>query len=148
MSAEAILDALAVKVDAITGIKRAYGSGAGSSAVATLPPDIADGPVALVMYDGFTLEIRGSYERVAHRFVVRIYVNGSDVGYAYKTLMPFPSLFITAFRTDVDMGGTCQEAAITGGDAPVPEEVNGKPMLVLPIRVTAWEATGVGAYTA
>ena len=141
MSAEAILDAVAVKAATVTGIRKAYGSGAGSSAVATLPSDVADGPVALVLYDGSEMEIPGGYERIAHRFVVRVYVNGADTGYAYKTLLPFVSRFVAAWRTDSDLGATCQFSQLMGADQLDAEEVNGKPYLVLPVRVTAWEVT-------
>lgn len=140
MSAELILDAIASKVATVSGIKRAYGSAAGDPAVPTMVEDVADAPAAFVFYDGFTVDGHADWERVTHRFVVRIYVSSADVGAAYKALVPFADRMIVAFRSDADLGGTCQRALILGADRPEPEEVNGKPFLVLPVRVEAMEA--------
>lgn len=144
MSAQAILDAAATKVGGITGIKRAYGTGAADASVATMVSDIADTPVALVLYDGFVLEMP---ERLTHNLTVNVYVRNDDAGAAYKALIPFVDLFVLAWRSDTDLGGTCQHSWITGGGRPNPVEVNGKPYLVLPVRLSALEYRPV-TYTA
>lgn len=148
MSTEAILDALAVRAGAVTGIKRAYGSGAADSSVAVLPDAIVDGPVAVVTWEGSTLITQASIEDLEHRFLIRVYINDQGSGQAFKVLLPFVSRFVVALRSDRDLAGTCSFSGVEGADAPESVDLGGRSFLVLPIRVVAREvnygaATGV-----
>lgn len=148
MSAELILDALATKAGTVSGIKKAYGSGAGDPLVATLPDAIADGPVAVVTYEGTTPVTRAfSTEDVEHRYLVRVYVSDHGAGVAFKTLLPMASRFIVALRSDMDMGGVCAWSDFEGIDAPEAVEISGRQFLVLSIRVVAREITHGSLYT-
>lgn len=148
MSAEAILDALATKAGAVTGIKRAYGSGAGDATVSTLPDAIADGPVAVVTYEGTTPITRAfNTEDVQHAFLIRVYVSDHGAGVAFKTLLPFVTRFIVALRSDMDLGGACAWSDFEGIDAPEAVDLSGRQFLVLPIRVVARELTHGSLYT-
>ncbi len=137
MSTEAILDALATKAGAVTGIKKAYGSGASDSTVAVLPDSIADGPVAVVTYDGTTVLNQG--EDLEHRFVIRVYVTDQGSGAAFKALLPFVTRFAVALRSDKDLGGTCSFTTFEGVDPPESVDLSGRMFLVLPLRLTARE---------
>ena len=148
MSAEAILDALATKAGTVSGIKRAYGSGAGDATVATLPDAIADGPVAVVTYEGTGPITRAfNTEDVEHRYLIRVYVSDQGAGASFKSLLPFVTRFIVALRSDMDLGATCSWSDFESIDAPESIELSGRPFLVLPIRVVAREITRGSLYT-
>lgn len=140
MSVEGIADAIATKAGAVAGIKKAYGVGVDPT-VAKLPDQIADGPVVLVLYDGTNVLNASSFEDLEHRFVLHVYIAGADGGFAYKTLVPYVSLFNAAFRTGRSLDGACTWCQVDGADAIDSTEINGRPYNRLAIRVTAREVT-------
>jgi hypothetical protein len=135
MSLEAIVDAAALKAGTVTGIKRAYGTGntAGGN---VLPRDIADGPVAIVLWDTTDVIIPTTFEELEHHLLIHVYVPGVDQAYAYKTLVPFVSRFVTVWRLDRSLGGACVESFVDGADGIGAVTVNDKPFSRLSIRVT------------
>lgn len=144
MSVEAIVDAAATKAATVSGIKAAYGTGAVSGS--GFPSQVSDGPIAVVVWTGTDVVIPMSYEQLEHSLVVYVYVAGVDPGYAYKTLIPYIARFITAWRTDRDLGGACAESWVSGADPIESVDINGRPYDRLPIRVTVREVT-FGAVT-
>lgn len=144
MAMETILDAVAVKVGGVAGIKRAYG--AGTTLAPLMPDDLPDSPAAIVLWTGAMVSA-GNWEVLEHTFEVRVYAARADVGNAVKTLVPFLNLIVAAWRSDVDLGGSCQVSVVTGAGRIESEEIGGKPYLVLPVYVQALEAAG-RTYTA
>lgn len=141
MSIEAAIDKIASKVGAITGVKRAYGASSYDSTVAAMIDDITDTPVALVVLSAGTVK-PGNWQRLDYTLDVLLYASRVDVSAAYKALAPFPDRFVTAWKTDLDLGTTVTECNLTGWSKPYPADVNGKPYLVLPFHVRVKEVAG------
>lgn len=133
MSLEAIIDAAATKAATVSGVKAAYGTG--TIAGAPLPTAIDDGPIAIVMWTGSDVVIPTTFEEYLHRISVHIYVPGVDPGYAYKTLIPFVSRFITVWRLDRDLGGTCVESWVESASGIEAVTVNTRPYNRLSIQI-------------
>ena len=133
MSIVGSLDAIAVKVEAVSGIKRCYSVGVASD-VRPIPRGIDDTPVATV-WMGAGEGGSGNAEAIIMEPVVDIWARADDAGYANKTLAQFVDLMRTAFRADMDLGGECTRCQMLGWYDPETEEVNGREYLVLPIRL-------------
>jgi hypothetical protein len=143
MSAEAITDALAAQFATVSGIKAAYASGAGGQpTVGTLPLDIFDTPIAVVYWQGMSLE-PGPQERVLHLIDADVYFSETDPAIAYKTYLPFVTAVIVSMRTNSTLGGTCTFAQIKTCDPPTPVVVSTKPYVRLTFKVEAVERTSV-----
>jgi hypothetical protein len=136
MSVAGSLDAIAVKAETMTGLKRCYSaSGQGvSAAIRPIPRGIEDGPVGIVWIGSGRTE-GGNSEHVIVDTVLDIWVQAASPGYAYKTLVAFCDLARTAFRADMNLGGEATRCIFTGWDEPETERVNDKDYLVLPIRL-------------
>jgi len=130
------LDAIAVKAETMTGMKRAYSATGGgvSSAIRPIPRGIDDGPVGVVWIGSAEVE-GGNSEFLTIHTVLDIWVPAVDSGYAYKTLTAFCDRVRTAFRSDMNLGGQCTRCQFTGWQEPENEEVNGRQFLVLPIQL-------------
>ena len=136
MSILGSLDAVAVKAGAITGIKRCYSATGGgvSSTLRPIPRSIDDTPVAVVWLGSG--DMASANEEFLHvELRLDIWVRADDPGWAYKTLAAFPDLCLTAFRSDMDLGGQATRCQMTGWDEPEGETVNERQYLVLPIRL-------------
>lgn len=141
MSIEAAIDNTALKVAGITGIKRAYGSSAYDAAVAVMTEDIPDTPVALVLLGSGDIGA-GNFERLSYRLDVHVYFAGTNAGAMYKALAVFPSRFVAAWRTGRNLDGAVVDSNLTGWNAPIPVEVNGKPFVDLVLSVQVLELSG------
>ena len=133
MSVVGSLDAIAVKAEAVTGIKRVYSVGV-SASVRPIPRGIDDGPVGTVWIGSGDMQ-GGNAEHVSMSPTLDIWVRADDAGYANKTLAQFIDPMRDAFRLDMDLGGECSRCHMTGWDEPETQEVNGNPYLILPIRL-------------
>lgn len=136
MSVVGSLDAIAVKAETMSGLKRCYSATGGgvSSTIRPIPRGIDDGPVGVVWIGSGTTE-GGNHEHVTVDVRLDIWVPADEPGYAYKTLTAFCDLARTAFRSDMDLGGQATRCQFTGWDEPYAEEVNGRQYMVLPIRL-------------
>ena len=130
MSTVGSLDAIATKVDAITGIKKAYSVGV-ASGVAPIPRSIDDGPVAMVMLRGAS-QASGNAEALLLDVAVEVWVQADSAGYANKTLLQFVDLMRTAMRTDMNLGGECTRCSLVDIDALDAQTVNDRNWLILP----------------
>jgi hypothetical protein len=143
VSLEAIWDAVARESATIEGIKAAYAPGAGGqgSTVRVMPSDISDTPVTYTVYSGSDLSPQ-SWERITHRFEVRVYFRATEISGSLKTAAVYVSRFVAAWRDNVDLFATCTMSVIEGFDGFVDETINGKPFIYLPVRVRADEVSG------
>lgn len=132
MSIVGSLDAIATKIGAVAGIKRAYAVGVASD-VRPIPRSIDDTPVAIV-WMGAGEGGSGNYEVVLMTPTVDIWVAADDAGYANKTLARFLDPVRASFRSDMTLGGECTRSQMTGWDDPTTETVGDRSFLVLPIR--------------
>lgn len=133
MSIVGSLDAIATKVDAVAGIKRAYAVGVASD-VRPIPSSIDDTPVAVVWMgsgEGGT----GNYEVVLMTPTVDIWVAADNAAYANRTLASFLDPVRNAMRSDMNLGGECTRCVMAGWDEPTTETVGERTFLVLPIRL-------------
>lgn len=146
MTLQALLDAAATKAGAVEGIKSAYSAGAQNGAL-VIPNDFNQTPAALTTFSGMPELSPGSHERVTWRIELRIYINRANLAAAYRELAKMPERFLAAWRSDIDLGGTCSHSRIEGMGEPEDEEINGKPFVVLPIYVLAKTVSG-RTYTA
>lgn len=133
MSIVGSLDAIATKIDAVTGIKRAYSVGVASD-VRPIPRGIDDTPVAVVWMGGGEGGT-GNYEVVLMSPVVDIWAAADDAAWANRTLANFLDPVRNAMRSDMNLGGECTRCVMTGWDDPTTETVGGRAYLVLPIRL-------------
>jgi hypothetical protein len=141
MSIAAAIDATALKVAAITGIKGAYGSQASDSTVSPMVESIPDTPVAIVALAEGNVS-PGNWQRLDYGIDVFVYADRTDLGAAYKTLAAFPDLFITAWKTDRDLGGTVTESSLVAWSRPEPVNVSGKDLLHIIFHTRVIEAAG------
>lgn len=146
MTFEAVLDGAATKAGAIEGITAAYSAGASDGAL-RIPEDLPSAVSALAIFGGMPELSPGSWERVTWRVEIRVYISRANLGAAYRTLAALPERFVAAWRSDIDLGGSCSHSAIESMGEPEDEEINGKPYLVLPVFVVAKTAAG-RTYTA
>lgn len=146
MTLQAVLDAVATKAKAVEGIKAAYSAGAVTGTL-VIPSDFNSTPAALSTFSGMPELSPGSHERVTWRVELRIYINRANLAAAYRELAKMPERFLAAWRSDIDLGGTCTHSRIDGMGEPEEEEINGKPFLVLPVYVLAKTVSG-RTYTA
>lgn len=146
MSLAAVLDAAAAKTAGIAGITAVYSAGAVDGEL-LIPDDLPSDVSAVTVFGGMPELSPGSWERVTWRIEIRIYVNRANMAASYRVLAALPERFVAAWRTDIDLGGTCSHSAIESMGEPEDEEVNGKPYLVLPIFILAKTASGQ-TYTA
>lgn len=138
MSLVGSIDAIATKVDAISGIKRAYAVGAAAD-VRPIPRGIDDTPVATVYLRDWSLPSgSGNAETLLATVRVDIWARADDAGAAIFTLSPYVDLVLTAIRSDMDLGGECTRSSILGGPGLEPEEVNGRQYLVLPVDIEVY----------
>lgn len=107
-----ILDAAAVKARGITGIVGASGSGV-TVGVDGAPSELPGTPYAVV-YLGSGTASQGTMTAYEDEIEVRVYVPVSALPGAYASLVAFPDLFETAWRTDRDLGGTCDDSGYLG----------------------------------
>ena len=136
MSVVGSLDAIAVKAQTMTGLKRCYsatGSGI-SGEVRPIPQGIDDGPVGVVWIGSGSVE-GGNAEFLTITTTLDIWVQAENAGWAYKTVAAYADLARTAFRADMDLGGQCTRCQFMGWSDPETETVNGRQFLVLPIRL-------------
>lgn len=136
MSLVGSIDAIATKVGNVTGIKKAYAVGADSD-VRPIPRGIDDTPVATVYLTTWEANT-GNAENLLATVRVDIWAAGDNPGWAIKTLSAFVDLVRNAIRTDMNLGGECTRSSILGGSGFEPEEVNGRPYLVLPIDIEVY----------
>ena len=136
MSVVGSLDAIAVKAETMTGLKRCYSATGGgiSSAIRPVPRSIDDGPVGIVWMGNATVE-GGNFEHLIVDIVLDIWVPAADPGYAYQTIAVFCDLARTAFRTDMSLGGQCTRCQFAGWSELENENVGGREWLVLPIQL-------------
>lgn len=133
MSTVGSLDAIATKVDAVTGIKKAYSVGVASD-VSPMPRGIDDGPVALVMLRGAS-QASGNAEALLLDVGVDVWVPADNAGWAHKTLVQFVDLFRTAFRTDMNLGGQCTRCSMLGFGDVTSEVLGERTWLIMPFDV-------------
>lgn len=136
MSVVGSLDAIAVKAETITGLKRCYSATGGgvSSTIRPIPRGIDDGPVGVVWIGPGDTE-GGNAEALLVDVRLDIWVQADEAGYAYRTITAFCDLVRTAFRSDMDLGGEATRCQFAGWDEPYAEEVNGRQYLVIPFRL-------------
>jgi hypothetical protein len=136
MSLVGSLDAIAVKAETMSGLKRCYSATGGgvSSTLRPIPRSIDDTPVGVV-WIGSAEMAGGNSEFLIVDVRVDVWVRADDAGWAYKTLAAFPDLARTAFRSDMDLGGQATRCQLTGWDEPESETVNERQFLVLPLRL-------------
>ena len=133
------LNAIAVKAETITGLKRCYGPGGsegvtGGGTVRPIPRGIDDGPVGIVWL-GSSSQEGGNAEALLVEVNLDIWIQADNSGWAYQTLAAFCDLARTAFRSDMDLGGQADRCQMVGWDEPLTETVNNRQFLVLPIRL-------------
>jgi len=136
MSVVGSLDAIAVKAETMTGLKRCYsatGSGV-SSEVRPIPRGIDDGPVGVV-WIGSAEGNSGNAEHLLFRPVLDIWVPADNPGWAYKTLAAFIDLAMPVFRTDMNLGGQCTRCEFVGWGDPINETIGERSYLILPIQL-------------
>jgi len=141
MSLESITDGVARVLAGVSGMKAAYASAAGGQGdtVRSMPQDVSDTPVALVVHGGFDVQARG-FERIRHTIVADVYFNAASAGAANKTALPLITRCITAMRADYTLFGACVSAVIESGGPPRAEESNTKTYMVYPLIVDVLEA--------
>lgn len=133
MSVVGSLDAIATKVDAVTGIKKAYSVGVAAD-VSPIPRGVEDGPIAVVILRGAT-QASGNAEALLLDVAVEVWVQADNAGYANRTLLQFVDLMRTAFRTDMNLGGECTRASLAGVEGLDAQTVNERTWLILPFAV-------------
>ena len=133
MSIVGSLDAIAVKVEAVSGIKRAYSVGVATDA-RPIPRNIDTTPVATV-YMGSGEGGSGNFETVLITPTVDVWASGDDAAYANKTLAQLIDPLRDAFRSDMNLGGECTRCQMVGWDAPAAQTVGDRTYMVLPVRL-------------
>lgn len=136
MSILGSLDAIAVKAETVSGLKRCYsatGSGI-SSTIRPIPRGIDDGPVGVV-WVGSGETTGGNIEHVVIDVTLDIWVRADDPGYAYKTIVGFIDPIRNAFRSDMNLGGEATRCQFAGWDEPQTETVGDRTFLILPVRL-------------
>jgi hypothetical protein len=136
MSVVGALDAIAVKAETMSGLKRCYSATGGgiSASLRPIPGGIDDGPVGVIWIGSASVE-GGNAEALLINMVLDIWVQADNAGYAYKTLAAFPDRARTAFRSDMDLTGQVTRCQFVGWDELQSEEANGRSYLVLPLRL-------------
>ena len=136
MSVVGSLDAIAVKAETMSGLKRCYSATGGgvSAAIRPIPRGIDDGPVGVVWIGSAGTE-GGNSEHLVLDTRLDIWVQAENPGFAYKELVAFCDLARAAFRSDMNLGGEAARCEFQGWDEPETETVNDRTYLVLPIRL-------------
>lgn len=138
MALDAIMDRIAVRAASLSGLKAAWSAASSAEGATIVPRSVDDWPVAIVWADGGALAA-GNHEGFVHDIELDIWVNATDIGYAYKTIVPFVERCRVLFRTDLDANATATRVEMTGYGAIETDEAHGKPFLILPIRLEALE---------
>ena len=133
MSIVGSLDAIAIKVEAVDGIKRAYSLGLASGS-RPIPRNIDSTPVATV-YMGGAEGHSGNFEAVLMSPTVDVWMIADDAGIANKTLAQLLDPLRNAFRVDMNLGGECTRCEMVGWDEPSPQQVGDRTFLVLRVRL-------------
>ena len=136
MSVLGSLDAIAVKTETMTGIKRCYSATGGgiSAAIRPVPRSIDDGPVGIVWVGSGRTE-GGNAEDLLVEVSLDIWVPAVDPGWAYQTIATFFDLLGAIFRTDMNLGGECTRCQWMGWNEIENENVGGREWLVLPVQL-------------
>jgi len=145
MALQNILDYVAIRSAAVTGIKAAYSTAASDEGATGIPRSIDDGPVAFVLPGDGDAE-PGNWEQELHTFEVEVWVPAADMAYAYRTIIPFPALFKAAFRSDIDNNATAVRVLYRGYREPSYDDTAGKPFLVMAIQLEALEIDATNTY--
>jgi hypothetical protein len=138
MALDAIMDRTAVRAATLTGMKGAWSAASSAEGATVIPRSVDDWPVGIVWFDGSVME-PGNHETVVHDLELLIWVNATDISYAYKTIIPFFDRCRVLFRTDLDANTNAVRLVMTGARAVEVDEAHGKPFLVLPIQLEALE---------
>ncbi len=129
-----ILDRIAAKVATVEGVNAVYGT-----TISQMPSDFGMSCVALVEM-GSSVARTGNLEREDHSIDVLVYISGGSLaGPAYERARQLPARFRAVFRSGIQLDGAAAFCQYAGYDKWSDEDVNGKPYLVLPIRLTAVE---------
>lgn len=128
-----ILDAVATKAAAITGMAGASGAGV-TSGVAGMPVELPGTPWAMCLPGDATTD-QGRVTTTDDEVEVRVYVPASSLPAGGALLAGFPDLFETAWRTDRDLGGTCVDSWYAGHGKIEREDWGSVAYLVLPVRI-------------
>jgi len=140
MGLAAILDAAAVKAKAVAGIVGASGAGV-TAGVDGAPVELPGTPYA-VCYLGAGTATQGSLTDYTDELEIRVYVPGSAMPGAYATLVGFPDLFESAWRTDRDLGGTCDDSGYLGHSKVEREDWGSVAYLTIAIRIGVMRSGG------
>jgi hypothetical protein len=144
VSFEGVVDATARVLASVSGMKAAYASTAGGQGdtVKSMPSDITDTPVALVVLGGFQLlSATGSFEKLRCDVIADVYFSATNPGAAEKVALPLLTRCFAAFRTNADVYGQGTIATCDSGGPPRSEVVSGKDYLVFPLNVTVLVAS-------
>jgi hypothetical protein len=133
-----ILDAVAVKTRAITGIVGASGTGV-TAGVDGAPTELPGTPYA-VCYLNAGSAIQGSLTTYSEEVEVRVYAPASGMPRAYAVLCGFPDLFDVAWRSDRDLGGLVEDSWYAGHGRVEREDWGSVSYLTMPIRIGLYRA--------
>jgi hypothetical protein len=147
MSLDTVLDAVALRMAAITDIKGAYSVGSGGVGAKYMPDSVDDTPIAIVWPDGGDLMAGNGPEAFVHQLEARVWMNATNAGAAFAKVAPMVERCRVAFRSDVTLSGACTRCLMTGYGAVEVDTANGKPFYVLPIRFEVLEHTATNAYS-
>ena len=130
----AIQTAIATRVGAVTGIKKAY----------TLMPDaIPDGPVAHVIWDGMDTIIDSAFMEVEHQFTVEVFIPSQSPAYSQQQLYPLATAIHTKLYAEHSLGGVVTDASVLRVDPLDTVEINGRGYDRLPMRLRVRDAAHV-----
>lgn len=135
-----ILDAAAVKAKAVSGIVGAAGAGV-TSGVDGSPVELPGTPYAVVYLSAGTAT-QGSLTTYEDELEIRVYAPASGLPGAYATLVAFPDLFESAWRTDRDLGGLVTDSWYAGHGRVEREEWASVAYLTIPIRIGVYRDAG------
>ena len=140
-----ILDAVAVKARAVTGIVGASGTGV-TAGVDPAPAELPGTPYAVVYLGAGTAE-QGSLTTYEDGVEIRVYVPASALPRAYAVLCGFPDLFEAAWRTDRDLGGLVEDSGYEGHGKVEREDWGSISYLTMPIRIGIHRSAGADLST-
>ena len=128
-----ILDAAATKAKAVSGIVGASGTGV-TTGVDGNPIELPGTPYA-VCYLSAGTAVQGTATTLEDEIEIRVYVPAASLPGAYATLVGFPDLFEVAWRTDRDLGGTCDDSWYAGHGRVEREDWGTVAYMTIPIRI-------------
>lgn len=139
MGLAAVLDYIANRASTeVTGLKGAYSPAADSATARAMPRSVDDWPIATFL-PGSSDAQAGNGEMELHDIVARVWVNATNIDFAFKTIVPFPERFKAMCRTNQDQGGAVTRLLYMGYDDWQVDEAHGKPFLTIDIRLQALE---------